>query len=306
MLPGAPPDDLVDLDAGEFLMGSEAPYAIAADGEGPVRAVTTSGYRIAATTVTNEQFAHFVDRTGYLTEAEAFGWSFVFAGLVHPRAERHVITGTVPGAPWWRAVRGATWRAPAGPGSDVESRLDHPVVHVTWEDAAAYCLWRGVRLPTEAEWERAARGSLAGATFPWGDEMLPDGEHRMNVWQGSFPDHDSGEDGYVGTSPVRSFRPNGLGLWNTSGNVWEWTADWFSPRWHRAGRPQTRHDPRGPSLGTGRVVRGGSYLCHASYCHRYRVSARTQTTPDSSLGHTGFRVATDPPVDSPAGTGQAG
>lgn len=269
-------------------MGSEAEHAITADGEGPVRLVTTAAYRIAAATVTNEQFAEFVDHTGYLTEAQTYGWSFVFAGLLGPRDEPHVVPGTVPGAPWWRAVRGATWCTPTGPDSGVDDRLDHPVVHVTWEDASAYCRWRGLRLPTEAEWERAARGGLDQATYPWGDDLVPPGGRRMNVWQGSFPDADT-----AGTAPVTAYQPNALGLWNTTGNVWEWTADWFSPRWHRAAKPQTRHDPRGPSLGTGRVVRGGSYLCHASYCHRYRVSARTQTTPDSSLGHTGFRVVAD-------------
>ncbi|GAA1901834.1 formylglycine-generating enzyme family protein [Lapillicoccus jejuensis] len=291
--PGAPPDDLVTVPAGSFRMGTDDPVAFAADGEGPARTVTTSAYRIGATAVSVERFAAFVAATGYVTEAEVFGWSFVFAGLLAPSARADVLDGGVPGAPWWRRVRGACWSAPEGPGSHVGERADHPVVHVSWHDATAYAAWVGGRLPTEAEWERAARGGLEGATYPWGEELEPGGRHRMNVWQGVFPGHDTGADGYVGTAPVTAYEPNGLGLWNTSGNTWEWTADWFSPRWHRPERPATRQDPRGPSVGPGRVVRGGSYLCHASYCHRYRVSARTSSTPESSLGHTGFRVAVD-------------
>lgn len=289
----SPPPLLVAVPGGEFLMGSEAPDVFAADGEGPVRAVTLSPYAISATAVTNAEFAQFVDATGYRTEAEGFGWSFVFAGLLDRDAASFVIDGSVPGAPWWRGVREVTWRCPTGPHSTVDAVLDHPVVHVSWNDAVAYCRWRGVRLPTEAEWERAARGGLDHATYAWGDDLTPDGVHHANIWQGSFPSHNTVEDGYFGTAPVDAFSPNGFGLYNMSGNTWEWTSDWFSPRWHVPEATKTRVDPRGPTIGVGRVVRGGSYLCHASYCNRYRVSARSQTTPDSSLGHTGFRVASD-------------
>lgn len=290
---GQPPEDLVRIPAGAFAMGSESTEVFPADGEGPVRGVDVAEFRIAATTVTNRQFAAFVDATGHRTEAEQFGWSFVFAGLLHPDARQHVIEGTVPGAGWWLGVERTDWRYPHGPGSTWQEVADHPVVHVSWNDAAAYTRWSGSRLPTEAEWEKAARGGLDRATYAWGDELLPGGEHRSNIWQGTFPTQNARDDGWFGTAPVDSFAPNGYGLYNTAGNVWEWTADWFSPRWHAEDRPETRTNPRGPRFGQARVVKGGSYLCHHSYCNRYRVAARTQTTPDSSLGHTGFRVAGD-------------
>ena len=161
-----------------------------------------------------------------MTEAERFGWSFVFAGLL---PDDFPPTEAVAAAPWWRKVEGADWRHPEGPHSGLDERLDHPVVHVSWNDAAAYCAWAGKRLPTEAEWERAARGGLEGGVFPWGDELEPGGEHRMNVWQGDFPARNTLADGFLGTAPVDAFEPNGLGLFNATGNVWEWTADWFHP-----------------------------------------------------------------------------
>jgi sulfatase modifying factor 1 len=179
--------------------------------------------------------------------------------------------------PWWCGVRGAYWRAPEGPASDLDGRWDHPVVHVSWDDALAYCRWAGRRLPTEAEWEYAARGGLDQARFPWGDELTPGCEHRCNIWQGRFPVRDTAEDGYSGTAPVDAYRPNGYGLFNVSGNVWEWCADWFD-----GSRSQ-------------RAMRGGSYLCHESYCNRYRVAARTANTPDSATGNLGFRCAADVP-----------
>ncbi|CAI9407838.1 formylglycine-generating enzyme family protein [Aestuariimicrobium sp. T2.26MG-19.2B] len=290
---GSLPASLVTVPAGDFVMGSDSGEVFVADGEGPARRVHVDEFRIDAHTVTNDQFAQFVEATGFVTEAERYGWSFVFADLVHPTARAHVLEGRVPSAGWWRGVRGALWSVPFGPGSDLEGLGDHPVVHVSFNDALAYCAWVGGRLPTEAEWEKAARGGLEHQRFPWGAELEPGGEHRMNVWQGEFPDHNTRADGWFATAPVNSYRPNGYGLYCTSGNVWEWTADWFSPSWHRPDRPQTRLNPRGPDTGADRVTKGGSYLCHASYCHRYRTSARTHTSPDSSLGHTGFRVAAD-------------
>ncbi|GIG14917.1 hypothetical protein Cme02nite_32490 [Catellatospora methionotrophica] len=284
---------MVAIPGGMFRMGSEDPDTFPADGEGPVREVTVAGFRIDPKAVTNAQFARFVKATGYRTDAERFGWSYVFHQFVGREAAAHVLDAHVPGAPWWLPVGGATWRAPEGPGSDVGQRANHPVVHVSWHDAGAYAAWAGKRLPTEAEWEKAARGGLDQARFPWGDEFTPRGQHRCNTWQGTFPRHNTGDDGHLGTAPVDAYRPNGYGLFNTSGNVWEWCGDWFSADLHRDGAPQT--DPRGPDSGPGRVVRGGSYLCHDSYCNRYRVAARTMSTPDSTTGHTGFRCAADEP-----------
>jgi sulfatase modifying factor 1 len=282
---------MVALPGGEFPIGGNDPDAFPADGEGPVRTVRLSPYFIDATTVTNRQFAAFVKATGYQTDAERFGWSYVFYALIGPAAKPAVKDGVVPDAPWWLPVQEATWRSPEGPGSDVATRPNYPVVHVSWHDAAAYAAWAGKRLPTEAEWEHAARGGLEHARFPWGDDLTPRGGHRCNIWQGDFPYHNTAEDGYLGPAPVKAFRANGYGLYNTSGNVWEWCADRWSMDWHAADRPETRIDPQGPPDGEARVIRGGSYLCHESYCNRYRVSARTSNTPDSTTGHTGFRCA---------------
>jgi formylglycine-generating enzyme required for sulfatase activity len=286
---------MVLVPAGPFTMGGDDPDAFPADGEGPVREVTLSAYRIDPKAVTNAQFAAFVKATGYVTDAERFGWSYVFYAFVRGEAVRRVLDAHVPEAPWWLAVEGASWRAPEGPGSDVSRRANHPVVHVSWNDAVAYATWAGKRLPTEAEWEKAARGGLERKRFPWGDEFMPRGQHRCNTWQGTFPRHNTGADGYLGTAPVTAYRPNGYGLYNTSGNVWEWCADWFSADWHATASEATRRDPVGPDHGVGRVMRGGSYLCHESYCNRYRVSARTMSTPDSTTGHVGFRCAIDEP-----------
>jgi formylglycine-generating enzyme required for sulfatase activity len=278
---------LVGLAGGEFLMGNEGSDANAGDGEGPVRRITVSPFAVDTVAVTNAGFATFVKATGYVTDAERFGWWFVFHLLVPAELDRMV--GSVPvEAPWWRPVGGACWRAPEGPGSGVGDRQNHPVVHVSWNDAQAYCAWAGARLPTEAEWEYAARGGLEGATYAWGEEFMPDGRHQCNIWQGRFPDVNTVEDGWLSTAPVKAFHPNGFGLYNVAGNVWEWCADWFSTTWHVDG-PRT--DPQGPPEGEARVMRGGSYLCHNSYCNRYRVAARTQNTPDSSAGNVGFRVA---------------
>ncbi|WP_245160074.1 formylglycine-generating enzyme family protein [Blastococcus sp. CT_GayMR20] len=262
--------DLLGLAGGTFWMGSDEDR-YPEDGESPPRPVTVDAFRIAAHTVTNADFARFVQATGYGTTAEREGWSFVFAGLL---PDDHAPTRAVVEAPWWRQVHGATWLHPEGPASHVDGRSDHPVVHVSWIDARAFCSWAGGRLPSEAEWEYAARGGLERRRYPWGDELTPGGEHRMNVFQGRFPGTDTGEDGFAGTAPVDAFLPNGYGLYNATGNVWEWTADRFGP-----GRPGQR------------VTRGGSYLCHDSYCWRYRCAARSGNTPDSSAGNIGFRMA---------------
>src|SRR5262249_7969868 len=188
-----------------------------------------------------------------------------------------------------RGVGRASWIHPEGPGSGVDERPRHPVVHVSWRDATAYCRWRGVRLPTEAEWEYAARGGLEQARVPWGDELTRGGDHRCNIWQGTFPSENTGDDGYLGTCPVDAFPANGFGLHNVAGNVWEWCADWWGVD-HACGPVS---DPHGPDVGEARVVRGGSYLSHHSYCTRYRAAGRTANTPDSSIGNVGFRVAAD-------------
>jgi formylglycine-generating enzyme required for sulfatase activity len=271
-----------------FDMGCTDPrWSEPADGEGPVHRVQLRAYEISPVAVTTERFARFVDATGHVTEAERFEWSFVFAGFLPDDFEE---TRAVAQAPWWRQVFGASWRHPEGPQSDLDGRADHPVVHVSWNDAQAYCAWAGVRLPTEAEWEHAARGGRAGAVFPWGDDLEPGGEHRMNVFQGTFPAGNTVADGFAGTAPVDAFEPNGLGLHNTTGNVWEWCADWYDPRYYQQSPAE---DPKGPMFGTHRVMRGGSYLCHESYCRRYRVAARSGNSPDSSTGNIGFRVAAD-------------
>lgn len=269
---------MVGLPGGAFLMGSED-RTFLADAEGPVREVMVPPFWIDVHAVTNADFARFVVATDYRTEAERFGWSFVFFRFL---AAAHPPTRGVAAAPWWREVCGATWRSPEGPGSDVAQRSDHPVVHVSWNDAVAYADWAGKRLPTEAEWEYAARGGLEQKVFPWGDELVPDDEHRCNVWQGTFPSHDTGEDGFTGTCPVGAYRPNGFGLYNMVGNCWEWCSDRWDERQDVGGR--------GGGRGDSKVMKGGSYLCHASYCNRYRVAARTHSTPDSSTGHTGFRL----------------
>ena len=278
--------EMVALAGGPFRMGTDDPDGFPADGEGPVHRVTLRPFRIDVTAVTNRQFAAFVDDTGYETDAERFGWSYVFAGHLPKKALRKA-RGRAASAPWWAAVDGAQWRHPEGRGSHVGRRADHPVVHVSWADARAFAAWAGKRLPTEAEWEYAARGGLDGRRYPWGDELEPDGGHRCNVWQGRFPDHNTRADGFAGTAPVRSFSPNGFGLYETTGNAWEWCADGFSPT---AYRDLPADDPVGPEAPT-RVIRGGSYLCHASYCNRYRVAARSHNVPDSSSGNTGFRCA---------------
>ncbi|MFF4759721.1 formylglycine-generating enzyme family protein [Streptomyces sp. NPDC001292] len=282
---------MVAIPGGTFWMGGNDPDAVPGDGEGPVRQVTLRPFHIDATAVSNSEFADFIKATGYVTEAERFEWSYVFADFVHPDARKHVINGSVLGAPWWRAVRGACWLAPEGPGSSIDDRQGHPVVHISWHDAAAYAAWAGKRLLTEAEWERAARGGLERKRFPWGDELTPQGQHLCNIWQGEFPHRNTAEDGYLSTAPVNAFPPNGYGLHNMTGNVWEWCLDRFSRNWHAADTPQTRIAPTGPPSGSTRVMRGGSHMCHRSYCNRYRVAARTSNAPDSSAGHIGFRCA---------------
>jgi sulfatase modifying factor 1 len=270
---------------GSFMMGSDD-RRFPDDGEGPVRRVTVGEFTIACHAVSNLHFGDFVRATGYTTDAERYGWSFVFAAFVSDGV-RHAIGSRAAQTPWWIPVPHAYWAQPEGADSTVLGRLDHPVVHVSWNDAIAYCQWSGTRLPTEAEWEMAARGGIEQAIYPWGDELMPNGEHHCNIWQGRFPDHDTAADGHAGTAPVHAFRPNEYGLHNAAGNVWEWCEDYFTPAYHRltAATDPLHGEPTGH-----RSLRGGSFLCHESYCNRYRVAARSSNTPDSSSGNIGFRV----------------
>ncbi|MGZ4472259.1 MAG: formylglycine-generating enzyme family protein [Nocardioidaceae bacterium] len=276
------------LPGGTFAMGDAFDEGYPGDGETPVHPVRLRPFAVDVTAVTNRTFAEFVADTGYRTEAESFGVSGVFHLAVAARDSE--ILGRVQGTPWWLAVKGAYWRQPEGSRSTIEGRADHPVVHVSWNDAQAYCAWAGTRLPTEAEWEYAARGGVEGGRYAWGDELTPGGRWRCNIWQGTFPTENSLVDGHLTTAPADAYEPNGFGLFNTGGNVWEWCADWFDPTYYRR---SPKKDPQGPVNGQVRVMRGGSFLCHDSYCNRYRVAARSGNGPDASAANLGFRCVSD-------------
>lgn len=294
---GGATDGMVKLPGGAFLMGTDSDQRWESDGEGPVRQVTLKPFYIDATCVTNAQFARFIDETGYETDSQRYGWSFVFyQHLPKKFVQKLAQTNAVQNLQWWLAVPEARWDRPFGPRSDLKGLDNHPVTHVSWNDAMAYCKWAGKRLATEAEWEYGARGGLEQKLYPWGDQLTPRGKHFCNIWQGKFPEKNSAEDGYFWTCPVDSFPPNGFGLYNCSGNVWEWTGDWFSSDDHIQAISRTRHNPTGPlqaTEGGNKVQKGGSYLCHHSYCNRYRVAARTGNTPDSATTNAGFRCARD-------------
>ena len=300
------PLDLVRIPAGTFRMGSDAHYAE----EAPARDVEVGAFLISRTTVTNAQYAAFVTATGYATVAERpldpaefpgapaenlVPGSMVFTPTPGPVDLRHL-------SQWWTWTPGASWRHPEGPGSDLADRADHPVVHVAHEDAGAYAAWAGLTLPTEAQWERAARGGLEGTTYTWGDEPEQAGERRAHYWHGDFPWR--AEPGYGRTAPVGSYPPNGFGLADMAGNVWEWTDDWYvetrfadvapccAPRDPRGGSPEDSLDPRQPQFRVPRkVIKGGSFLCADSYCLRYRPAARRPQMIDTGMSHLGFRVA---------------
>jgi len=284
---------MVQLPGGIFRMGTDTDAGFPQDGEGPVREVTLDPFYIDIHPVTNRRFREFVEATRYKTEAEKFRWSFVFEGDIPRKDYARLVKDTVRGAEWWCRVDGANWKHPEGPESIIKTRWDHPVVHVSWNDATAYATWAGKRLPTEAEWEYAARGGLDQAIYPWGDDLTPNGKHLCNIWQGRFPEYNTAEDGYTSTSPINAYPPNGYGLDGITGNAWEWCADWFSPSFHRADALHTRINPTGPATGTARLMKGGSYLCHKSYCNRYRVAARSSNTPDSTTTNMTFRCVRD-------------
>jgi formylglycine-generating enzyme required for sulfatase activity len=272
------------IPAGEFLMGSDDKECWEEDGETIRRKVMIKSFYLERYAVSNEQFAKFVEETGYVTDAEKYGWSFVFYSLIDEKTKYDII-GIAEQAPWWIAVKGASWKHPEGRNSSIKPRFNHPVIHVSWNDAKTYCQWAGKRLPTEAEWEYAASSGIVNRKYPWGNQLFLDGKHHCNIWQGEFPKENSVEDGYFGTAPVDSFNPNDFGLYNMSGNIWEWCADTFSNKPGLADNTTLDH--------TLKVIKGGSYLCHKSYCNRYRIAARTYNSMDSSTGHMGFRCAAD-------------
>lgn len=284
------PDDLRALAAripgGSGLIGTDRPVFLS-DEEAPVRRTKLKPFWIGRTPVTNAQFEEFVTATNFKTEAERFGWSFVFY-LQLPQDYQPTLG--VAGLEWWRRVDGANWRDVLGPGSAQDHcHPDHPVVHVSYNDAMAYANWAGGRLPTEAEWEHAARGGLGNVRYPWGDAEPNDTDYTpCNIWQGNFPQENTGVDGYLATAPVHSFQPNGYGLYNMCGNVWEWNGDPFRLKSLKREAKLRMQSQKG-----WRLAKGGSFLCHASYCHRYRIAARMSNSPDSTTTHTSFRLAWD-------------
>ncbi|CAL1527082.1 unnamed protein product [Lymnaea stagnalis] len=286
-------NEMVYIPGGRFKMGTDEPIFIA-DGEMPAREVTLDSFYLDKFEVSNAEFEIFVKDQNYKTEAENFGNSFVMDMYISEETKKK-ITQMVAAAPWWLPVDGADWHHPAGPDSNIYDRMDHPVVHVSWNDAVTYCAWAGKRLPTEAEFEYACKGGKSERLFPWGNNINPRREHWMNIWQGEFPNSNSGEDGYIGTCPVTAFPDqNTFGLKNIIGNVWEWTQDW----WEIRHSPEPKKNPKGPSAGVDKVKKGGSFQCHKSYCYRYRCAARSQNTPDSSAANLGFRCASDKLPDS--------
>ena len=320
-------DGMAALPGGSFRMGTVDPPRLHAD-EAPVREVTLSPFWMDETEVTNDQFAAFVEATGYVTAAEKPIRKEDLAGMVPEEflaqiPEEGLEPGSVCLSPTfdprmalrigqdpnlvvaagvWQMQQGADWRHPRGPDSDIEGKGDHPVVHISWDDANAYGRWAGKQLPTEAQWEYAARAGHEGREFPWGDELVPEGEdgapnHVANVYQGRFPFEDSGADGYEGSSPVRAFPPNDWGLYALSGNVWEWCRDWYRPDYYATGPDR---DPPGPGSSFDpnenipkRIQRGGSFLCSDNYCTGYRVASRMKGDPGTGSYHCGFRCVVE-------------
>jgi formylglycine-generating enzyme len=302
---GPPAPGTVWIPGGTFLMGSDTHYPE----EAPAHQVSVDGFWIDRFTVTNRDFARFVAETGHVTVAETAPDPADYPGA---KPEMLVAASTVFVAPtrpvdlgtpynWWTYVPDADWLHPQGPGSSLAGREDHPVVHVAWDDAVAFASWAGKELPSEAEWEFAARGGLDGATYAWGEEFTPDGRWMANTWQGQFPVHNTGEDGHRGTAPVGCYPPNGYGLYDMIGNVWEWTTDWYQahPRSSHScctaenphgGIRQASVDPSMPNIPIPRrVMKGGSHLCAPNYCRRYRPAARMPQPIDTSTSHLGFR-----------------
>ena len=306
------PPGMVWIPGGTFAMGGVGPEAH--ENELPIHTVRVDGFWVDTTEVTNTQFARFVEATGYVTTAEktpdlAEIMKQVPPGTPPPDPEVLKPGALVFVAPkesvplddvtgWWQWIPGASWKHPRGPESTLDGLENHPVTQVSWDDAVAYCNWAGKRLPSEAEWEFAARGGLSGKRYVWGDELINDAKPQANVWEGIFPTKNTATDGFAYTAPVKTFAPNGYGLYDTAGNVWEWCSDWYRADTYAAAKdvpltvnpqgPETSLDPDEP-YAPKRVIRGGSFLCHASYCLNYRPSARRGETPDSGTSNVGFR-----------------
>lgn len=275
-------------------MGTHPHEGFESDNEGPPVDVKVPEFYMSETTVTNEMFFKFVMDTGYVTEAERLGTSFVFQGLIEEENQDKVAVRPTD-MTWWLDVQDANWRKPEGPGSKISDKMDHPVVHITWNDAMAYCRWAGGRLPTEAEWEAAARAGHQGFEYQWGDELMPDGEYQANIWQGEFPQRNAADDGYVGTAPAHAFYENDYGIRQMTGNVWEWCLnparidlDTFNEKTAEDFMNE-REDYEVQNMAT----RGGSFLCHHSYCTRYRVGARHGNSANSASSNVGFRYVVD-------------
>jgi formylglycine-generating enzyme required for sulfatase activity len=312
-----PPEGMQFIPGGVFTMGSVDPNAPAE--ERPAHPVEVSAFFIDTTEVTNAEFQRFIDETGYITTAEKAPVLEEIMAQLPPGTPEPDPSVLVPGSlvfkqpssgaqansvmDWWEWVSGANWRHPLGPGSSIDGKENHPVVHVSWYDAQAYAAWAGKRLPTEAEWEYAARGGLDSATHVWGEEFKPNGKSMANTWDGRFPINNTNEDGYYFTSPIKEFPANGFHLYDMAGNVWEWCNDTYQNNFYteRAAEGQIAKNPNGPNREVSnngvtynqRVIKGGSFLCHASYCSSYRPSARRSNSPDTSTNHMGFRCVVD-------------
>ena len=300
-----PPEGMVFIKGASFLMGEKSSVR---PQNGPVHKVEVSSFWMDVTEVTNAQFKAFVEATGHQTLAEkapsAADFPNADPALLKPGANHFVgtkeaVSSFEGGAElqWWEYKVGSSWKSPDGPGSSIEGKLNSPVVCVSWDDAVAYAKWAGKRLPTEAEWEFAARGGLEQKEFVWGDEMTPGGKYQSNIWQGEFPNKDTAEDGFHGVSPVKSYAANGYGLFDMSGNVWEWVSDWYADDYYTrspVNNPPGSEPVSDPEQGQPcKVIRGGSWLCNDCYCGGYRPGARQRTTPDTSSNHTGFRCVKD-------------
>lgn len=278
---------------GSYQIGTNSGVGVPTDLEGPAIQVTINDFLIDSLTVTNQDFLSFVEATGYVTEAERLGWSFVFHYFLDEVTKKQ--SQTVGGLSWWYGVKKADWRHPEGANSTITGRMDHPVTQVSRNDAVAYCIWAEKRLPTEAEWEIAAKGGNNFDQYPWGKELLINGEHRCNIWQGDFPDNNIHADGFDGTAPAKYYLPNDYGLYQMIGNVWEWCVN--------PGRIslETFNNMDGKTFWKQHqqvddqyyAIKGGSFLCHHTYCNRYRIAARNGNTGMSASNNMGFRCVKD-------------